>query len=215
MNSTKTILRNYLPHVAWVATSLALLNACGSTAFTSTPGSGTTISGVQTGSTTSGGNIYDLPDADSYVLQINGMEGAIPAQTFSVYTSHTLKVKVTPLNGPNLRLKGYQAFSFPYGCARLRVTVNGHTKTTGILRVDGVSQTATSVCKNAPTYTTLDFTNDETGNGPTAVLVDNAEYDNCRYTWPLQYGCQMSALFAAHEMAATVQIQNDSTWLDP
>jgi hypothetical protein len=96
----------------------------------------------------------------------------------------------------------------------MRVTVNGHVKSTDILRVDGISQGPTSVCKNSPTYVVLDFSNDESGNGPTNVTVSNAEYDNCRHTWPLDYSCQMSALFADHEEAATVQIQGDNTWMD-
>ena len=218
MNSTKPILNTYLLSVGLIVSALALVTACGSTTAKSTTET-SSITGIQTGSNGSvpgsGGNISNLPDADSYLLQLNGMGGTVPSQTFSIQTSRTLKVKVTPLSAPNMRKAGDTHFVFPYGCSRYRVSVNGHVKTTGILRVDGVSQTGMSTCSKSPTYAILDFTNDESGNGATLVTIDNAEYDNCRHTWPLDYGCQMSALFADHESAATVQIQSDDTWMDP
>jgi hypothetical protein len=199
-------------------TSLIVMSACGSTTArqSSTTLSASSTSGVQTGSTSSGhpGNIYNLQDAESYVATVNGAGGTAPTATFSIQTSRTLKVKVTPLNAPNLTLPGYTNWSFPYGCVRMRVTVNGVVKSTNILRVDGIAQGATSVCANAPTYQVLDFSNDVSGNGATSVVISNAEYDNCRYTWPLNYGCQMSALFKAHVQASTIQIQGDDTWMD-
>jgi hypothetical protein len=215
MSLTFINLRVRFHELALVVTSLLVMSACGSTTSrNSTTTSG--VTGVQTSaSASSNGNIYDLQDADSYVATLNGAAGAVPTATYSIYTSHTLKVKVTPLNAPNLTLPGYQNWSFPYGCLRVRVTVNGVTKATNILKVDGVSQGPTSVCANAPTYQILDFTNDVSGGSATPVVISNPEYDNCRYTWPLNYGCQMSALFQNHIMAATVQIQNDSTWMDP
>jgi hypothetical protein len=219
MSSTITNLKVRFHELALVVTSLLVLTACGSTTAREslTTGAGSSLSGSQTGLTTTptpSGNIYNLPDADSYVAQLNGASGAVQTVTYNIQTSRTLKVKVTPMGAPNLTLPGYTNWSFPYGCLRLRVTVNGVTKVTGVLRVDGVSQGATSVCANAPTYQVLDFTNSVTGNGTTAVTVSNPEYDNCRYTWPLNYGCQMSAIFQNHIIASSIQIQGDNTWMD-
>ena len=220
MNLAITQVKVRIHQVILAVASILVITACGSTtAHESTTGGASTISGTQTGTTTSNttasGNIYDLPDADSYVASLNGAGGTVTTATYSIHTSRTLKVKITPLNAPNLTLPGYTAWSFPYGCLRLRVTVNGVTQTTSILRVDGISQGATSVCASAPTYQVLDFSNDVSGNGTSSVVISNPEYDNCRYTWPLTYGCQMSPLFQNHIMASTVQIQNDSTWMSP
>ena len=207
-----------LHQLAMAATALLVMTACGSTTArnSTTTSAASNANGNQTSySSATTGNISNLQDADSYVATLNGANGTVPSATYSISTSRTLKVKVTPLNAPNLTLPGYTNWSFPYGCLRLRVTVNGVTKITGILRVDGVSQGATSVCKNAPTEQTLDFSNSIGGGYKVPVVVSNPEYDNCRYTWPLQYGCQMSPLFQNHIMAATIQIQNDNTWMDP
>jgi hypothetical protein len=217
MSSRNQILKVRLSQLALLVSMLAILNACGSTASQSTLGSSQLGGGGILGAGTAvahPGNIYNLPDAPSYVSETNGASGAVPSSTYAIHTSRTLKVKVSPLNGPNLTLKGYTNWSFPYGCFRTRVTVNGQTQTTQILRVDGQSQGATSVCANSPTYQVLDFTNAVTGNGTTSVVISNAEYDNCRYTWPLNYGCQMSPIFQNHMAAAIIQIQGDNTWMD-
>ena len=215
MNTTK---------ILSVISGLVLLSACGSQvareSSSTTSASGTSnATGTQTSSS---GNIYGNPLAKQVTVKLNGINGAVPSATYpaanSNYvggTSSLLKIKVTPLSAPNLTLNGYTNWVFPYGCLRLQVSVNGTTQTTQILRVDGASQGSTSVCKNAPTYQVLDFTNATTGNGIPNVTISNPEYDNCRYTWPLNYGCSMSAIFMNHIIAATIDIQVDGTYMTP
>ena len=199
-----------------IVTALLALTACGSTTATQT----STIGGASlaaTGSTPtptpSNGNIYDLPDAASYVASINGTAGAVPSVTYSVQTSRTLLVKVAPLAAPNLTLAGYTNWVFPYGCMSVSVTVNGVTKTSGILRVDGVAQVSGSVCANSPTFAVLDFSNDVSGNGTSSVKISSADYDNCRYVNPLTYGCGMSAIFQNHIVSSDITIQTDGTYM--
>ncbi len=197
---------------------LVLMSACGSqvaresSSRISSAAATTTATGVQTGSS---GNIYNLPLAPEFVARMNGPNGAVPNATYTLRTSRTLKVKVTPLSAPNLTLPGYTNWVFPYGCLRLQVTANGTTQTTQILRVDGASQGNTSACKDAPTSQVLDFTNAMTGAGDVIVTVQNAEYDNCRYTWPMNYGCSMSAIFQTHIVAASIAMQADGYWMNP
>ena len=209
INMTKT-----LPFV----TSLFLLSACGSqvarnsSILNSGSASSTVPSGVQTGFS---GNVSNLPLAPESVARINGASGAVPSYTTSIQTSRTLRVKVTALAAPNLTLNGYNNWVFPYGCLRLQVSANGTTQSTQILRVDGTTQGPSSACQNAPTSQILDFTNAVPGNMFVNVTVSNAEYDNCRYTWPLNYGCSMSAIFATHIVAASIAVQGDGYWLNP
>ncbi|MBC7398256.1 MAG: hypothetical protein H7333_12510 [Bdellovibrionales bacterium] len=212
MNTTK---------ILTLMTGLVLLSACGSqvaresglTNTGSAIGSSNGI-GTQTGSN-GAGNVYNLPLAAESVARINGANGAVPSYLATVRTARTLRVKITPHAAPNLTLPGYTNWVFPYGCLRLQVSVNGTTQSTQILRVDGTAQGGTSACANAPTSQILDFTNAITGDGPVNVVVSNGEYDNCRYTWPMNYGCSMSAIFATHIVAASVAIQNDGTWMNP
>ena len=198
--------------------AVLILSACGSqvaqqaSTSSSSSSSSSSTSGTQTSAT---GNIYNLAEAPEFTAQINGAGGLVPSVSTTLATSRTLKVKVTPLSAPNLNLPGYTNWVFPYGCIRLQVKVNGTTQTTQILRVDGVSQSSTSACASAPTYQVLDFTNAMTGNGSVTVTVSNAEYDNCRYTWPMNYGCSMSAIYKTHLVAATIATQVDNTYMSP
>ena len=195
---------------------LIVMSACGSQVahegLTVLGSAASTASGSQTGVIGNGGSNEQAPE---FLAKINGANGAVPVATFSVRTSRTLRVKVTPHAAPNLTLPGYTNWVFPYGCLRLQVSINGTTQSTQILRVDGTSQGATSACKDAPTSQILDFTNAMTGSGPAILTVSNAEYDNCRYTWPMNYGCSMSAIFATHIIAASIATQVDGTWLNP
>lgn len=219
MRLTNFNLRMKVLQAAMLASTLLVLTACGSTTARTT---GTAVSSDTSATTTtatatatpSTGNIYDLPDADSYTASINGAAGTVPTVTYSIQTSRTLKVKVSPLAAPNLTLPGYTNWVFPYGCVRLQVTVNGVTKTTDILKVDGVAQDASSVCANSASFQVLDFSNDVSGNGPSSIKVSNAQYDNCRYINPLTYGCSMSAIFQNHIVSSTITIQGDGTYMD-
>ncbi len=194
-----------------------VLSACGSQTAkqTSTSAATTTPTGTSTTTGNQTGNIYNLAQAPEFDAQINGAGGAVTSVSQTLATSRTLKIKVTPLSAPNVTLPGYTGWVFPYGCLRLQVKVNGTTQTTKILRVGSEQQGATSQCANAPTYQVLDFTNAMTGNGPITVTVSNAEYDNCRYTWPMNYGCSMSAIFKNHIVDATIATQVDNTYMDP
>jgi hypothetical protein len=218
MNNTISNLKMKALQASMIVTALLVLTACGSTTATSsTTGGASSLNGT-TGVTTTPtpsnvGNIYDLPDADAYVSSINGAGGAVPTSTYSVQTSRTLKVKVTPLAAPNLTLPGYTNWVFPYGCMEVQVTVNGVTKSSGILQVDGVAQQAGSICANSPTFAVLDFSNDVSGNGTSNVTISNPEYDNCRYVNPLTYGCGMSAIFKNHLVSSNITIQTDGTYM--
>jgi hypothetical protein len=214
MNKTLLNLKMKALQASMLIASFLVLTACGSTTATSTSTLGSTAASVaSTTTTTPVGNIYDLPDANSYVASINGQGGAVPTVTYSVQTSRTLIVKVSPLAAPNLTLPGYTNWVFPYGCMSMQVTVNGVTKSTGILQVPGVTQSSDSVCANSPTFAVLDFSNDVSGNGSSSVKVSNADYDNCRYVNPLTYGCGMSAIFQTHIVSADVSIQTDGTYM--
>lgn len=210
-------------------TGIILLSACGSqvsrdgmTAATGAANSGFG-SGYQTGA---GGNTGTLRQAREFVAQINGSNGASPNASYPnpndpnpsdriFQTSRTMRVKVTPLPAPNLTLNGFTNWVFPYGCVSLRVSINGTTQSTQVLRVDGVTQGPNSPCKDAPTSQVLNFDNAMTGNGNVYVNVHDASYDNCRYSWPLKYGCDMSAIFATHAVAANIAMQNDGSYLLP
>jgi hypothetical protein len=215
MNTTLINFKMNALKASMLIASLLALTACGSTTATSTSTLGSTAASVTSTTTTTAsvGNIYDLPDANSYVASINGQGGAVPTVTYSVQTSRTLLVKVSPLSAPNLTLAGYTNWVFPYGCMSLQVTVNGVTKSTGILQVPGVTQSSDSVCANSPTFAVLDFSNDVSGNGASSVKISNADYDNCRYVNPLTYGCGMSAIFQTHIVSSDITIQTDGTYM--
>jgi hypothetical protein len=190
-----------------------LLAACGSS---STRDSTITGSGFNNSSgNTSVGNIYNLPQAPEYIAKISGPSGSYPSQSYSVGTSRTLRVKVTPLSAPNMAIAGYGSWNFAYGCAAVQVYVNGTAQMTQMLRVGSVAQSANSPCANAPTYQILNFDNAMSGGTSVSVIVTNAQYDNCRTKDPSAYGCAMKAVWTNHFVGANIAIQTDNTWLDP
>ena len=198
--------------------TIALLSACGSqTARTTTSANGsttgTTISG--TSIATTGGNIYNLPQAPEQTVQLSGINGPAPIQTLNAGTSRTLKIKITALNAPNLTIPGYTGWVFPYGCLQVSVSVNGVTQTTQVLKVANIAQGSTSACANASDHQVLDFTNAMTGSGNVTISFNNASSDNCRYYWPLNYGCQMAATWQNHMVQFNAGVQTDGLWMDP
>lgn len=196
------------------------LTACGSQSMresvSSLGGQTGNTGGSQTGSTgNTGGNIYNLPAASQLRVELGGNNSADFKKTLTFMTSRTLKVKIKPLAAPNITVPGYTNWVFPYGCMSVSVTVNGMTRGTQVLRVEGVAQGSTSQCKDAPTSQVLDFTDVMSGTGPTVVEISNANYDNCRYYWPMNYGCGMSAVWQNHRVAMDTTVQVDGTWMNP
>jgi len=199
---------------------MVLLSACGSNSTRDrslgqsglSDGSGSSPSGPTQNTS---GNLYNLPLAPERVVEITGQGGMTPAYRISAQTSRTLKVKVAALPAPHLTVPGYNHWVFPYGCLRIRVTVNGTTQATQVLRVADSAQGSNSPCANAPTSQVLDFSDAMTGDGPVDVVVSSPDYDNCRTYNPMYYGCQMSAVWMNHMAAANVSVQTDGTWLNP
>lgn len=197
----------------------SIVTGCGSK--TNDTALGTSSSATTATATSASGNIYNLPAAQQQLVQIGGSGSTNATATINtdgaghtLSTSATLKVKVTPLVAPNLPAPN-SAWNFPYGCFQVNVTVNGSVKSTGMLRVAGVAQSASSVCASAPTYIVLDFSSIMTGNGPVSVTISNPYYDNCRYNWPNNYGCALVSIAPQHLVAANIAVQTDNTWLDP
>ena len=203
--------------------AVIVLSACGSQSTRdqwnynngdgTTTGSTTGTTGIQTGDNNQ--NVGNLPPAPEQRVELSGQNGSNPNYSISLNggsgTSRTLRVKITPLSAPNVTIPGYSNWVFPYGCLQVTVVVNGITKMTQVLRVNGMAQS--SQCANAPTYEILDFTNQMTGSGNVTVTVQNAVYDNCRYNWPMYYGCYMSQVWQNHRVAMNVQIQTNGTWM--
>lgn len=200
--------------------ALTALSACGSQALREgAVVSGSVANGTQTGSgtnvsTPTGGNIYNLPAAPQQRLELSGNNSTEFKKTLLVQTGRTLRIKVKPLPAPNVTIPGYTNWVFPYGCLSVSVTVNGMTRSTQTLRVEGVTQGSNSPCANAPTSQIIDFTDQMTGTGQTQIEVSNANYDNCRQYWPLNYGCSMSAIWQNHRVALDATIQVDGTYMD-
>ena len=156
----------------------------------------------------------ELRPASERTIKVSGKNGASFSANFQVPSTQTLKIKVTPLPAPNMEVTGYTNDVFPYGCAQLKVTVNGiEPKTTQILRVEGVKQEENSKCFNSPTSEVLDFSDILTNNNsPVTISISNAAYDQCRdESSPLLYGCGMSLLFSNHLMSANISTQTDGT----
>jgi len=196
-----------------------MLSACGSQSTNSlytgsatgtTSGSTTSGYSYQTGDSTTDQNLYNLPAAPEQRIELSGQNGTDPSKTLAVSTSHTLKIKITPLAAPNITESGYTNWVFPYGCLQVTVVANGMTQTTQVLKVSG---TNSSTCSSAPSYQVLDFSNQVSGSGSVNVTAQNPNYDNCRYYWPLYYGCSMSAVFQTHRVAFNMQIQTDNTYM--
>jgi|GEM_PF-2031509 len=202
------------------AGAVLMLSACGSQSTNSlytgqnaggtTSGSTTSGYGYQTGDSSTDQNLYNLPAAPEQRIELSGQNGTNPSKTLPVSTSHTLKIKITPLAAPNITEPGYTNWSFPYGCLQVTVVANGMTQTTQVLKVSG---TNSSTCSSAPSSQVLDFSNQVSGSGNVNVTVQNPNYDNCRYYWPLYYGCSMSPIFETHRVAFDMQIQTDNTWM--
>ena len=196
---------------------VALLSACGSQTSRSTlTASGSTTSTTPSGTitTTGGGNIYNLPAAPEQTIKLSGVNGPAPIQTINLSTSHTLKVKITALNAANYIIQNYSGWTKPYGCFQVSVSVNGVTQTTQVLKVANMQQGNTSACANAPDHQVLDFTNAMTGSGNITISFTAPQYDNCRYYWPMNYGCQMSAVWQNDMSAFNAATQYDGTWMD-
>lgn len=201
--------------------SVVALSACGSQSMkesTSSIAGSTASTGTPTGSTTTpGGNIYNLPAAPRQRVELGGNNSPDFQKILTVMTDRTLRVKIKPLPAPNIIVPGYSNWVFPYGCMSVSVTVNGVTRGTQTLRVEGVTQAPNSACANSPTEEIIDFTDVMTGTGQTQVIISNANYDNCRQYWPLNYGPScgggMSAVWQNHRVAMDATVQVDNTWM--
>jgi hypothetical protein len=205
---------NSMSKAVSLVAGVLILSACGSASSrdlsTSTASSNT--SGTTTTTTTTGtGNIYNLPAAPQQRIQLSGNNGGAFSKTLNFSTSKTLKVKVEALSAPNLTINGYTNWVFPYGCMRVSVTVNGSTRSSKILKVSG--STPGPECTDAPSSDIIDFSDITTGSGPVTVTFSNAEYDNCRYYNPMQYGCGMSAVWQNHQVALNSTVQTDGTYM--
>ncbi len=196
---------------------LMILSACGSKSSRdlplSTTASNTSSPGSSNGNINSGGNIYNLPAAQQQQIQLSGRNGGAFSRTYNFATSRTLKVKVEALSAPNMTVPGYNGWVFPYGCMRVSVTVNGSTRQTKILKIAGTTQ-VTAECVNAPSTDTLDFSNITTGSGAVTVTFSDANYDNCRYSNPMAYGCGMSQVWQNHQVRFNATVQTDGTYLE-
>lgn len=201
--------------LAMIAAGLSLMG-CGSQSMreSSTQINGSTGNGGAVATPTPGGNIYGLPGASQQPVTLGGNNSSSYTQTLTFQTSRTLRVKIKPLPAPNITVPGYTNWVFPYGCVSVSVTVNGMTRGTQVLRVEGVAQGQSSQCANAPTSQVLDFTDVMTGTGTTQVVFSNANYDNCRQYWPLNYGCSMSAIWQEHKVKIDTTVQVDGTWME-
>ena len=192
-----------------------ILSACGSQS-SSTLGGTTSANSTSSSSTTStssgSGNYNNQPNAASQYVQLSGNNGGAFSKTLYFQTSRTLKVKVNALSAPNLTINGYTNWVFPYGCMSVSITVNGVTRTSGVMQVPGVTQTS-SQCMNAASSAVIDFSDITTGNGPITVTYNNAQYDNCRYYNPMAYGCVLSTVWQNHQVAFNTTVQTDGTYM--
>lgn len=199
-----------------VLAGVLLLQACGSNTTrnvdTSSNSNNSTTGGGTTGTQT--GNVYNLPAAQEQEIQMSGDGGPTAAGTITVSTSRTLRIKITPEAAPHLTVAPYTNWVFPYGCLKVTVRVNGTQQTTKVLKVGGVQQAQNSACKDAPESQILDFTNAATGSGTVSITFASPQYDNCRGSWPLYYGCALSAVWMNHMVAFNVATQVDGTWLE-
>ena len=104
----------------------------------------------------------------------------------------------------------------PYGCFRVKISVNGVSQQSEILRVAGVPQPKHSSCVNAPTEQVLDFSNVMDAHHPINVTLSDAYNDNCLKgsNDANLYGCQLGTDFN-NLMIAAVASQTDGTVLPP
>ena len=199
-----------------VALSLmAILSACGSQS--SRDQVSFNASNNTTPGTITGGNTQGLPLALESDHKLTGIYGSIPqSEASNVQTSMLLKVKVTAGSAAYNTVN--PNYINPYGCFRVKVTAlignSVVTRTTDILRVDGVGQN--SKCPNAPTSQVVDFSQYTTGYAPIVVRFSNAEYDSC-YNIAGQfqsYGCEMKPLYSSHAATFKATIQTDGTYME-
>lgn len=114
--------------------AIIAMSACGSKSAINAS-SGLTGGGTGGGTTTptpgaGGGNIYGLPPAIQQTVQMSGATGPSPTWSTTLTSETTLKIKISPLQAPNITVTGYQNAVFAYGCMAVQVTVNGSTQTT-------------------------------------------------------------------------------------
>jgi hypothetical protein len=208
-----------------VALSLmAILSACGSQS--SRDQVSFNASNNTTPGTITGGNTQGLPLAPESDHKLTGINGSIPqSEASNVQTSMLLKVKVTAGSAAYNTVN--PNYINPYGCFRVKVTAlignSVVTRTTDILRVDGVGQN--SKCPNAPTSQIVDFSQYMTGySAPIVVRFSNAEYDNCwnstsyytngAFYGGNYYGCDMKPLYQSHAATFKATIQTDGTYME-
>jgi hypothetical protein len=203
-----------LSKISMVLGLMVILSACGSQsskdgALTSTSNQGTSFNPVSSGT----GNVYGLPLAPETMAYLTGSSGSKPTFTAIANTSMKMRVKITAMSAVNDTVQ--TNWTHPYGCMRVKVSVNGIVQQTAILRVDGLTD---SNCTNAPTSQILDFTGYMTGSGqPVTVVISDAEYDNCRYSDPSAYGgaqCGMKPLYYSHQASFKVAYQVDGYYME-
>lgn len=220
---------------ATVALSAVLLTSCGATSYKetsmnstqaqSTYTGGNTSTGGTTGNTGSTGTTGDTSSYPAFTttFTLTGSSGTSPSYSYTVQTDNLLKVKVTAGAATNV-IPGSN-FSATYECVSYNVTAMGQTLSTGTLSVSG----GNSICPNAPTSKTLDFSSRLTsGHGDVTVKIVATGYDfycqSClTYPWMFNaypYGyyscsmyCPLKTVYQNHGVTGTMDIQVNGTSL--
>lgn len=224
---------------AFIALSAILLTSCGGTSYkepssasstqsqSSYTSGGTTSSGNTTGTTGSTGSTgtsgSDQYPAITTSFTLTGSNGTTPNYSFTVATDNLLRVKVTAGAATNV-IPGSN-FSATYSCVSYNVTALGQTLSTGTLSVNG----GNSICPNAPTNKTLDFSSRLTsGHQSVTVTIQATGYDfycqSClTYPWLFNaypYGyyscnmyCPLHTVYQNHGVTGSMDIQVNGTSL--
>lgn len=151
-------------------------------------------------------------DAYAYDFRLEGPNGtqSFPDGDQGIPTNAHLRVRVTAVDAGPLSKEGYTAYSFPYGCAKFKVSANGQSKWVTLKLGNGLD----SLCKNAKTSEIITFSvvNRGANPAPLKVTVSNPYYDwRCRWQWT-QY-CPLAPLHATHNIQGLVEIETDDTAL--
>jgi hypothetical protein len=215
-----------------IALSAILLTSCGATSYkettlnstgsSQTPSNSVIVSPTPTPSPSPTDTSGDYP-AYSSSFTLTGSSGSSPSYSYTVSTDNLLKVKITPGAATNV-IPGSN-FSATYECVSYSVTAVGQTLSTGTLSVTG----GNSICPNAPTSKTLDFSSRLTsGHQSVTVTVKATGYDfYCQgclsYPWlynAYPYGyyscnmyCPLHTVFQNHGVTGTMAIQVNGTSL--
>lgn len=222
--SGRSIRKRFFPLLTISVLMSALGSACGGTPYMESGDRPGNEPGNIGGGNNTGNSPLNPGFEPSYSFSfsdLTGQNGSKPTYlTQTVQTDSLLRVKITAGQGGPVTTPGYEEYNMNYGCIRYKIDLisivggqqykNGESKVTKVLSVPGADN---SLCPDAPSNETFDFSSRLGSQSGIKIRVSEARYDlYCQIWWRHYHEYYQAALYSypmyAHQWATSYANDN-------